>query len=342
MLSKIKKRLNQIYSLNKYFGVRIAFFTLLEAIFNYEKRPIKAFLRISKKKQKLILNYLYNNYSDLICNYRNHKSIGLNDKDSINSKKIWVFWWQGYDNAPELIKTCIDSIVKNNNNHEVVFITQDNIKEYLELPLYVIKKFEEGIISYTEFSDISRIGLLNKYGGLWLDATFLVTDVIPNEIFGYSFYTGRLETDDNITSLSSYRWNTAFMAGNASNTLFSFINDFNLKYWEREDYLIDYFLLDHIISIAYENIDFIKQQIDNVPINNPNLFKLNHQLNTEYNSESFQELIKNTIFHKLQRRQMFHDKTKANQLTYYGYIMKCIDVKSSHLDKVLSDSGFKL
>ena len=37
-------------------------------------------------------------------------------------KKIWLFWQQGYETAPELVKKCKDSVLKYNSNLEVVVL----------------------------------------------------------------------------------------------------------------------------------------------------------------------------------------------------------------------------
>ncbi|MBV7271527.1 capsular polysaccharide synthesis protein [Clostridium sp. PL3] len=320
MIYKIKQRLNQIYNLNKNFGFRIAFFALLEALFNYDKRPLRIFLKISKVKQKYIMQYLYNNYRHIIAEYKN--AFLLEKHFEASTKKIWVFWWQGYDEAPELIRICINSIQKNCGEHEVILISEKNLKKYIDFPQYIYKKLNSEIISFTEFSNIVRIGLLNKYGGLWIDATFYLTESISNNIFKPEFFTGKLEFDENITSLSAYRWNTALLSGNTSDIIFSFINSFNIHYWEREDYLIDYFLFDYIILLGYNYIPEIKREIDSVPINNLKLFKLNLVLNDKFDNEVYKDIIKDTVFHKLQRRQKLNLKTKKNRETFYGYIAK--------------------
>lgn len=87
------------------------------------------------------------------------------------SNYVWVSWLQGYDEAPILIQRCIDSIRKYSEGQNFCFITMQNYKEYVDVPDYLIQKLEAGRITLTFFSDILRLLLLDKYGGLWVDAT---------------------------------------------------------------------------------------------------------------------------------------------------------------------------
>ena len=43
-----------------------------------------------------------------------------------NNKIIWTLWWQGYDNAPEIVKYCLD---------ESTFDCYVQIPEYLKLKI---------------------------------------------------------------------------------------------------------------------------------------------------------------------------------------------------------------
>ena len=51
-------------------------------------------------------------------------------------------------------------------------------------------KFINNIFSITHFSDIIRMALLSKYGGYWIDSTYLVTS--PLTKVNTSFFTLKL------------------------------------------------------------------------------------------------------------------------------------------------------
>lgn len=93
------------------------------------------------------------------------------------SKTIWTSWWQGEDNAPQLVKACWKSqrqYMPDGWRH--IVITKDNYKEYITLPEHIMEKMERGLIPQALFSDLIRLELLIKYGGVWMDSTVLCTE----------------------------------------------------------------------------------------------------------------------------------------------------------------------
>ena len=82
-------------------------------------------------------------------------------------KKIWIFWAQGWDNAPPLVKLCRDSWTANNPNYEINLLSQDDIVQYVTLDY----SLEGKKLTPTNYSNILRLSILSKYGGVWVDAT---------------------------------------------------------------------------------------------------------------------------------------------------------------------------
>lgn len=101
--------------------------------------------------------------------------------------KIWVCWWQGLDNAPEIVKTCVESIKRNSGKYEVLIITDENYKQYVKFPDWLEEKRKHGIISKTIYSDLLRLNLLSTYGGIWIDSTFFVREKVLNIICNYLY-----------------------------------------------------------------------------------------------------------------------------------------------------------
>ena len=54
--------------------------------------------------------------------------------------------------------------------------------DYLDIPDFIWSKRKADIISRTFFSDIIRLALLYVYGGVWLDATILLSDQLPVQL----------------------------------------------------------------------------------------------------------------------------------------------------------------
>lgn len=131
-------------------------------------------------RENIILEELKKKYSDILKQY----SIYEEPQNTITSDcPIWIFWGQGEDQMPSLVRCCYQSILKNAKEHPVHLITIKNYYEYVDIPNYIIEKFNEGKITWTTFSDIIRVSLLAKWGGLWLDATIYLTQPLPDSIY---------------------------------------------------------------------------------------------------------------------------------------------------------------
>jgi len=84
-------------------------------------------------------------------------------------KTIYILWFQGFDQAPEIVKRCLSSWKHYNPDWEILELDQTNLHQY-------ISDFEtNGLfqkpMEKCHLSDIIRCLLLDRYGGLWVDAT---------------------------------------------------------------------------------------------------------------------------------------------------------------------------
>lgn len=77
------------------------------------------------------------------------------------SNKIWQLWLQGEENMPAIVKKCHET-VKKYHNDDVVLLTKDNLKNYIQLPNYIEEKYARGIITHVNYSDMVRLMLLAK------------------------------------------------------------------------------------------------------------------------------------------------------------------------------------
>lgn len=236
---------------------------------------------------------------------------------------VWVCWWQGEDEAPELVKTCIASIKKNipEDIAGLHIITLDNVGKYITLPSWIIEKFEAGKISLTHLSDILRMGLLYRYGGMWIDATYFISDKIPKEVFQKGvFYTQRMDKTMWRADITQGRWAGNVMRGEKGNVLFRFALNAMYMYWCTQDTMIDYYLIDYIIALAYDNIVQVREMIDACPYSQPNIFELKKVINKKYNPNIYKNMVKNTYMFKLSHRIDVSRYNIVGEKTFYGYI----------------------
>lgn len=88
----------------------------------------------------------------------------------LNNKQIFIIWWQGMSNCPRVCEICIESWSKLNPDWQVNVIEENNIDLYFDAEsIEKIQKFK----TITTQSDLMRLYILKKYGGLYTDATNL-------------------------------------------------------------------------------------------------------------------------------------------------------------------------
>lgn len=91
-------------------------------------------------------------------------------------------------------------------------------------------------------------------------------------------------------------------ASNACHPVTAFIYDGLLEYYSKEDFLIDYFLVDYSIATGYLNLPFMKKAIDNFPLNNPESLKLLLLRDQPFDGDLLKEILEQNRFNKLDWR----------------------------------------
>lgn len=273
---------------------------------------------LSRKIHNMIMKILEKDFLYVLDKYRDYSVKCEYDANS----PVWVCWMQGYDNAPIIVKKCIDSI-KNSTNHPVNIITKDKIDTFIHLPDYIMEKYNKQIITNAQFSDILRMCLLSQYGGLWIDATIFIPGKLPEKIFQYQFYTCKRKPQKS-GYVSNYMW-TSFLNGCQKNCIVQkVVNDLFLAYWEKYDYLIDYLLVDYFMMLVYRNLPKAKDLIDNVPYNNPCMEELQNRMSMAFNKNDYVQLLYNsdTYLFKLSWRMNFEKETDDGNTTYFAQFLE--------------------
>ena len=97
--------------------------------------------------------------------FRQEKQIEFMNNYKI-PKKIWTFW---DGKLTETIKLCINSWREYNSGYEIIILNKENIYQYLPDFNYNLKHTDD----IRHFSDIVRIHVIEKYGGIWSDASII-------------------------------------------------------------------------------------------------------------------------------------------------------------------------
>jgi oligoribonuclease (3'-5' exoribonuclease) len=99
-----------------------------------------------------------------------NRPLGTEEPSDKLPKIIWMMWLQGLDNAPEVVQACYRSWVELNPGWQVIFLDETSVHDYVEVKHIFAAGNNMQIQAH---SDVIRIHLLARHGGVWVDATCL-------------------------------------------------------------------------------------------------------------------------------------------------------------------------
>lgn len=258
-----------------------------------------------------VYNHIYEKYKKYLSLIDKN-----NNKDISIPKTIWFCWFQGLAQAPELVKVCFESIKRNCKDYNIVLVDRNNFNEYTDIPEIILKKWNKGIITNTHFSDILRSALLLKNGGIWIDATVFLTGDIPVEILNsklFLFQTYKPGSDGKAYNLSSW-----FIASTSESVVFKQVMLLLTKYWEKNNYLCDYFLFHIFVQIVLNAYPEITNSIPKYTNETPHY--LLFELGKKFDKTRFDYLVKKTFCHKLTYK--LDESQKSDKSNYYNWILE--------------------
>lgn len=240
---------------------------------------------------------------------------------SKTGKHIWVCWLQGEDSMPELVKLCIRSLKKNApEGAQVVLLTGENIGQYADFPDYVYRNLKSGRLTLTHFSDLLRMQLLSKYGGLWVDSTVFVSDRIPEAYLEAELYSIQMWDKENRYRNVYYSGLTSFLLeGTTDCMVYDFCYRFFLEYQKKYGHLMDVHPINLCFRMLYERFPEVRDAIDAIGPNNREVYTLFDHLSEPFDQAQWEKLTGNQIFHKLNWRKTFPKELGGKQ-TIYGYM----------------------
>lgn len=89
----------------------------------------------------------------------------------------------------------------------------------------------------------------------------------------------------------------------------------------KENKLLDYFLIDYVISIAKTNLASVRRSLNSIPTDHSQIFDLENMMNKAYNANSFKTLCEQQIFHKLSYKNKHAQYTNKGVRTLYHMLI---------------------
>lgn len=323
-LFSIRSKLNSIIKIMKIQPLRLFYFCLIPKSIR-RKILIKSDSEIQKQMSKASRDFIELYLKNGLTKF------DLKPKQKINNDKIiWQYWGQGITNEllPEIVKISFKSIDIYQKGYQIIRLDDNNINEYLDLPEFVWEKRKNKKFKFAFFSDLLRLALLDVYGGIWMDATILLTDSIPENIESLDFFL--FQRDKNATDKIFFEnYNKLYFGWHMQhyvNILNSFIVskkkglivhvwlDLLLNFWKTQKTISHYFFAQIMFDAL---INHEKFRNFNCPVSDDTLVHIMQaRFDDKFDPAEFERIKQKTVIHKLK----YVEKCRAN--SYYDHIKK--------------------
>ena len=251
---------------------------------------------------------------------RYSKFLIKNNSSALSSKEetlhVWTCWFQGEENAPALVKVCINRMRAVFGEKNVTVITDENFSDFISLPDYILQKYKRGFISRAHFSDILRIELLYQYGGLWLDSTvFCSCKTVPNYIADSDLfaYKNINLTRNDINPIVASSW---LLRAAKAEKIIGKTRELLFEYWKTEKTLANYYLVHIFFAFATEVYSDEWKNVQSFPNTSPHV--LQFEFFEPYSEKRFSQIKSISDFHKLNWKSQ---KPDGAQNTNYDFVL---------------------
>lgn len=294
---------------------------------------VRGFFRCLRKRQSIKAIYpevlkrvepmLIAKYGSKVQEFKKFNS--SRDLGHEHPKVIWWCWLQGIEVAPPIVRACYNSLVQAEwlkvNCYQVNVIDAENWNGYIELPDYIVKKWEKKLIPPALFSDLLRLQLLIKYGGTWIDSTVLCTEFKGSKVQEFKKYLDadlflfQYTPEGTTKDISISNW---FISAHSNNEVLMTLRDMLFAYWKDYNCTLDYYIFHLFFAmVAKEYPDEIAAMPYGYSMKSLTLL---HHWSEPFEQRRWNKLTEKVCFHKLACRVSV--KAKNNKNDYYNWILK--------------------
>ncbi len=250
-MKKITKLFSETGKMRKNWGIHFAFSFFYRHV-NKKHLP---------KNRRLAILLLEKEYSPIFLKFKN-LPYAISQEGNHN---LFLYWASGFENAPEVVKICVEHVKKYYPDYKIILLSDDNLDEYIHLDQNIMKYHKEGKISVQTFSDILRFNLLYEYGGFWIDSSLLFLARMPLDelLLKNGFYSLNHQTDF-FEDVYDVTWTTYFLGCDKGNPNMGAIVEIYNEYYKKHDYAIDYFMSDYLLCLC-SKYEIANSQLKNIP-----------------------------------------------------------------------------
>ncbi len=173
----------------------------------------------------------------------------------IGRKNIWIYWFQGFDSAPSIVTRCVQSWRTLNPDYNIRLLDSTSIKDYLDMSevLYSDRVLKSSLAAQ---SDLIRINLLAKHGGVWVDSTLMCMQPIDRWLEPHcSFFAFSNPGPDRM--LSSW-----FLSTDGSSHIIKEWKAASHQYWSTWRWRRKYYWFHYLFGTLYRSDTEFKREWD--------------------------------------------------------------------------------
>lgn len=234
------------------------------------------------------------------------------------SKVVWFCWLQGLEQAPSLVKACYRSLRQHLSDREIRVVTEENWRDFIELPEHIVLRWEKKQIPAALFTDLLRLQLLIRYGGTWIDSTILCTgtahvrELLDADLFLFQ-YRPPESSSASFEGISNW-----FITSCTNNQVLLVLRDMLYAYWKDFDCTLYYFIFHLFFSmLAKEYPEAIAQMPYGYSVWS---HTLQRHWEEPFSQKKWDKLTSMVNFHKLTYR--VDKKVEEDKGNYYNWVLE--------------------
>lgn len=226
---------------------------------------------------------------------------------------------------PKVVQICFNSVDKYAQDYQIIRLNDENVRDYIDLPEFVFEKRKNPEFKYAFFTDLLRLALLDVYGGIWMDATILLTAPLPEKITELDFFMFQRDQHSPNKHLwgnfdGYFNWNkkhrinclNSFIVGKKNNPIIHICLNMLLHFWKTQNHIPHYFFFQIMFDVLCKEYDYkIDLLLDDTL---PHL--LHKVIKRKFNLQDYQHILNQTSIHKLTYTK------KHNPNSYFAHLKR--------------------
>lgn len=305
------------------------------------KKPFKIFYnglipRHIRRRLDIVLcqQGVADEWAAMIADYQNQRipRYQLQPKKKFQDEKIiWQYWGQGLDKLPEMAKLCFKSVDYYCGDYRVIRLTDATVSDYIDFPEFVWRQKNNPVFQPAFFADLLRLALLNVYGGVWLDASILLTDNLPTHYAEHDFFMFSRDPNSKNKNWGSeehcyFNWQSEFKIRHLNSIIYAkrgsdtarMLMDLLLYFWQTQNTVNHYFFFQILCSVLQEK----RIALHDMPLEDDTLpHLLQGWMNQPFDAKKLVEITAEINIHKLPVRMEKASLHLQEQQTFYDYFV---------------------